>query len=327
MRSRYPGGHQNAWTSSGIPSIMPSDISPTFTPPKAFEHPLVRDLCWVLSPSFDLLTDLPPYRRFLPPQQAHVLLDWLHQLERYPQPLEDFMAAQAYRRLGHHFEQLVLFYLSHAPETPFRVLDHNRPVYTLNAQGHRVTKGEVDSLLADGGRTVHLEVAVKFYLGVADKEHVHWLGPGLEDRLDLKLSHLREHQLPLSCDFDTPTGSSIERRFWVKGVLFHPWPRQLTLHTGLNDVPPTHFWLTCSQAIVALTQDPHWTWLPRQRWLGCGWQDRSDITATEALLTEQVNERNRVVMLWNEASGSRRMVVPDSWPAAASRAIPAPDRD
>ncbi|HAO75284.1 MAG TPA: DUF1853 domain-containing protein, partial [Pseudomonas sp.] len=44
------------------------------------------------------------------------------------------------------------------------------------------------------------ELAIKLYLGFGPgdgSQHDHWLGPGNHDRLDLKLAHLRQHQLPL----------------------------------------------------------------------------------------------------------------------------------
>ncbi|SUP09810.1 type II citrate synthase [Vibrio metschnikovii] len=64
----------------------------------------------------------------------------------------------------------------------------------LNQQG--TTLGSID-FIAKNRKTEqyeHWEVAVKFYL----LHQGNWYGPNAEDRLDLKLNHMLNHQLPLS---------------------------------------------------------------------------------------------------------------------------------
>ena len=62
------------------------------------------------------------------------------------------------------------------------------------------TLGELDFIIRDNlsGLNYHWEVAVKFYLGVADTHQCdNWHGPGKRDRLDIKLAHLRDRQSPI----------------------------------------------------------------------------------------------------------------------------------
>lgn len=285
-----------------------------------FSHPLVRDLCWTLSPAFDLLGDLPPFHRFVPTQSSSVLRKWLEELQQHPQPLEAFVEQDSTRRLGHYFERLILFYFRHAPEAELQVLDHNRRIYTYNADGGRITVGELDFLLTGAAGTLHLETAVKFFLGVEHAGEVRWLGPGLQDRLDQKLQHLRNHQLPLSQRLETSSAAPIQRYFWVKGILFQPWRQQLDIADGLRVPASENRWLTCSQAMEC-TIEGEWMYLPKSRWLGCGIDDEEQQQVDREYIARHFAGNNRVLMMTHTRSASRRLIVPNDWPAAAHAAL------
>lgn len=295
---------------------------PSFPDYFHFQHPLVRDLCWTLSPSFDLLGDLPPYQRFRLPQSTAVLSQWLANLQRHPQPLQRFVEQESRRRLGHHFERLILFYLTHAPDQPLQLLDHNLPIYSRNSAGHQITIGELDFLLSSPTDRVHLETAVKFFLGIEFAGKVHWLGPGLEDRLDHKLRHLQEHQLPLSQRLETPSAMPFQRHFWLKGHLFHPWQQTLALGSSMLAQPLTHRWLSCTQALD-VTEDGQWLALPKASWLGCGVEHPQDHLVTRARIEQHFADSDRVLMLWHRESAERRLIVADHWPQAARAALAA----
>ena len=285
-----------------------------------FHHPLVRDLCWTLSPAFDLLEELPPYRRFIPTQPADVLRHWLGDLQRQPEPLEAFITPESRRRLGHHFERLILFYLKYSPAQDLRLLDHNRRMYTHNPAGHRVTVGELDFLLTSATGKVHLETAVKFFLGVEHAGEVHWIGPNLQDRLDRKLRHLRDHQLPLSRRLETPFEAPFQRYFWVKGMLFQPWQQHLDAGAGLLTHADEYSWLTCSQALQC-SMEGNWVYLPKRRWLGCGVDDEENQHMDRARIEQHFAGSDRVLMMTHSLSAARRLIVPDHWPAAAQSAL------
>lgn len=96
-------------------------------------------------------------------------------------------------RLGRYFEALYLVLCERV--LAWRVLANNLPIRS----GSR-TLGELDILVENRqlNRVEHHEVAVKFYLGTATQEGVRWVGPNRRDRLDLKISRMREHQMTLA---------------------------------------------------------------------------------------------------------------------------------
>ncbi len=155
----------------------------------------VRDLAWVLL-SPPLLDEGWQQRHPLSASawwaSPDLLADWLRQLDRQPAPLQDWLARHSIRRLGLYYERLWQFALLNAPGV--ELLAANLPV---RQAGH--TLGELDLLLRDAEGVFHLELAVKFYLGLAGDGQAHdrWLGPDSQDRLDLKIAHLCQRQLPL----------------------------------------------------------------------------------------------------------------------------------
>ncbi|CAM5307721.1 hypothetical protein SSTU70S_03703 [Stutzerimonas stutzeri] len=114
--------------------------------------------------------------------------------DRDPSALHGWLASRSIRRLGLYYERLWQFVLCQVPDV--ELLAANLPI---RQAGH--TLGELDLLLRAAEGVHHLELAVKFYLGLDQTEghrHDHWFGPGSLDRLDLKLAHLRKHRLPLA---------------------------------------------------------------------------------------------------------------------------------
>lgn len=180
----------------------------------AWRHPLVRDLGWLcLAP--DLLRMPCPGRPGLDELglENGGWRDYLDQLEAAPQSLEAWVGGAMNARLGHYHERLWQFLLETAPCT--HLLAHNLPVMR-----ERRTLGELDMVYqqtdsyrpADmrahrpGHLPIHLEVAIKFYLGLTEgpgetTSQARWVGPGCADSLAGKRSHLFHHQLPL---IDTP---------------------------------------------------------------------------------------------------------------------------
>lgn len=244
--------------------------------PRHLRQPAVRDLGWaLLSPP--LLEHAPwPQRHPLSacdwrerPDELH---DWLLQLDLDPTPLLNWLARSASRRLGLYYERLWQFALSQAPGV--ELLGANLPI---REGGH--TLGELDILLRDREGVHHLELAIKFYLGPAatdGTDTAHWLGPGCHDRLDRKLAHLAEHQLPISSRAESrPALASlgldqVQARLWLGGYLLYPWPAQAEPPQGAH---PQHLrgrWLHQRdwRAFQAGNHGARWQLLPRQAWLG-----------------------------------------------------------
>lgn len=244
-----------------------------------WQHTAVRDLDWALS-SPPLLTAPSREIRWLDStwsRQVHAeSRDWLAALDRDPSPLLAALATRRDPRLGSYFEGLLAFWLAW-PENPhYRLVGRNLAV----REGRR-TLGELDFLVQDrdSGELQHWEVAVKFYLGTAPGgAHEHWQGPGLKDRLDLKVRHLIAQQLRLG---ERPETRRLLRQ---TGLPDHP-PRPVCLLKGrlfyppgasLADWAPRHaapdhlhgWWMPWDTFLAHYADSPlRWQPLPREHWL------------------------------------------------------------
>jgi uncharacterized protein len=191
-----------------------------------YHHRIIRDLLWSLcSPS--LIAETPESEEWLGDDWFDEiileLLEPLAVLDNDPSAVLTELEQGRDKRLGHIFETL----LAHAFRLSqrYQLLARN----ILIKDGSR-TLGELDMLVRDlrENRTIHLEVAVKFYLAInTGEETFEWLGPNPEDRLSdkkqgmekqLRRSHssearrwLQEHDITID-----------ERHATMKGRLFHP---------------------------------------------------------------------------------------------------------
>lgn len=277
---------------------------------RTFRSPLARDLCWLLSPDFDLPMPASSYRAFSAVANQNVV-EWLRLLDeeaRADQPL----SAQ-WGRLGHYFEDLVAYYLTHSPSSGISTLRRNLPLRKTLAKGKGIeTVGELDFLLEQDGQLQHLEVAVKFYLGMGEEPLRQWVGPNSKDRLDIKWRRMIHHQLPLAQRFSEYEG--IDSRYWLKGILFQPW-RDLAV-----DGQPQFDWLHISDAEEYFGRyDGHWQWLQKCHWLGAFSEGQLTLRTQPLLLQlrRHFAQAGHGVMLVNRsvAAQHRCFVVADDWPA------------
>ena len=113
---------------------------------------------------------------------------WLEKLDRDATPLLEHLSSIRSQRLGLYFESLWHFFLAQDEEVD--LVARNLPV---NRDGRTI--GEFDCLYFCRRRNchVHLELAVKFYLGWPTQTEPgdtslasEWLGPNARDRLDIK---------------------------------------------------------------------------------------------------------------------------------------------
>lgn len=294
-------------------------------------HPQVRDLAWVvLSPP--LLIDAPsPQRHPLSASRwsndPAALSDWLLLLDRQPAVLQAWLAQHSIRRLGLYYERLWQFALAQAPDVELLVA--NLPI----RQGGQ-TLGELDLILRDAEGVHHLELAVKFYLGLQTgdrRRHDHWLGPGSHDRLDIKLQRLCEHQLRLSSSQQAQalltelTCRQIKSALWLGGYLFQPWQDGCEPPTGANPMHLGGSWLRlCDWLHSAVTDsDAQWQPLPRQTWLAPAQLEDSQLWQAEDV-QQWIVDANRsqarlLARVEPDADGhwverERLFVVSDSWP-------------
>ena len=298
----------------------------------SLQHPAVRDLAWaLLSPP--LLSEAPaPQRHPLTAsrwaERPVELADWLRLLDTQPGILEAWLAQRSIRRLGLYYERLWQFALCQAPDIDLLVA--NLPI---RQDGH--TLGELDLLLRDREGVHHLELAVKFYLGLdgVSAGHDRWLGPGSHDRLDIKLRRLCEHQLRLPAKpaaqllLSELTSAPINSALWLGGYLFQPLASNCSSPAGAN---PQHLggrWLRHQDWAGFAENDRSAIWqpLPRHAWLAPARVPRNAVwqrTDFDRWLSEVEGERQAKMLVRLEAhtdgnwlEQERLFLVPSAWPA------------
>jgi len=298
----------------------------------ALHDPLVRDLYWALSsPPLLKRTDArihwPEPDWFRDVSQAYQ--SQLAELDADPQPLRAAVQRQRDRRLGHYFETLWRFWLEN--NARYGLLHANLPVRTKDR-----TLGEFDLLVADRetGKTLHWELAVKFYLGVGDTARPeNWWGPAQHERLDIKTHRLLNHQGKLA---QHPQASALLHNLgiridetWVilKGRLFYP------LHTPSippSDAQPSHlhgFW--ASSADFRNLHETLWLPLDRHQWLApqSNIDDSACLRPPDLLRQWQAQSLRVPVCVARIVNGveiQRGFVVPDGWePAITGKFGPA----
>ncbi|GGC94938.1 DUF1853 family protein [Vreelandella lutescens] len=315
---------------------------------------VLRDIAWLLeTPDLVSLGHYPGR----PPPSTLGLAErpwaWINTLLPQVEALNGKLAT----RMGHYHERLWQLLLDNAPNT--RLLANN-----LRIHQRRITLGELDMLYRTrkNPAPVHLEVAIKFYLGLPEgpgeaTSQSRWIGPGGLDSLALKCSHLLHHQLPLS---RTPgalanithwlaprdvgetaaLSDHLTQQLAMPGVLFYPWQANLPPPAGATAEHRRGWW--CHQHAWPRVAERYSSalqvaWLAKPHWLAPPTLDafgRADEQMADVM--EQVNRYGpQQVMLYDpkgeescreescqERPLTRLMVVPNDWP----RQVPLPPK-
>lgn len=318
--TQFRGPHADQTQAFGLQEIL------------QYKQPAVRDLAWtLLSPPLLMPRNTGArWHNLAWGQRAYGSYEErLRQLERDPTGLLESLAARRDHRLGSYFEGLLSFWLA----------DPANPLYRLMANGLAVragqqTLGELDFVVKDlaSGAFQHWEVAVKFYLGIrAGGDYSAWVGPGLRDRLDLKVTHLVERQLPLT---EHPAARAsllalgIEQcsnTCLLKGRLFYPH--------GVDPGPwqpkaaePLHWqgwWLPAADFLAQYeAAGLQWCLLPKDHWLtpltpGVRIGDVQEASRLlESALPDFDNRAIAVVGLRDGWEVERGFITPPGWPGA-----------
>lgn len=196
-----------------------------------FKNRDVRDLAWVIS-SPPLVAGYFNQTRWWNHKEClkefEDCLPELKLLDKNPVPLTTHLDQLKSKRLGMRFESLISFWLDNVSPN-FTLLGQNIQLFELinkNSDNSRRTLGEVDFIIEENHskKIIHLEVAVKFYLGIADLEDPYrWFGTNLDDQLGKKLDHLKSHQTQLLSKYPEKTPYQVdETHCLLKGRLFYP---------------------------------------------------------------------------------------------------------
>ena len=158
----------------------------------------------------------------------------MHQFEITPKSNKIDLDIDDKLRLGKYIERLVSFELSQNPSV--KILAEN-----LQIQQEKTTLGEIDCLLLQDEKPIHLEVIYKFYVYDASEgtsEIDFFIGPNRKDALIEKLKKLSEKQLPLLHSNHCKTyleslslkASRIEQQVYFKAQLFIPFGKTVVLN-------------------------------------------------------------------------------------------------
>ncbi len=254
-------------------------------------------------------------------------LAWLEQLDTNPAPLLEKITSLHSRRLGLYFEALWQFFIDQDPV--LELLAANLPVTNQER-----TLGEFDIIYYCNERrnVYHLELAVKFYLGLANVDNSlpsHWWGPNCKDRLDRKLHRLFHHQCPLSSSIEgINTLRQLDckqplQEFALKGMLFYPASSDRKPR-GVSSSHQRGRWLSLENISACRTED-HWKILQRCHWLSPYLQTSSLPTLNQQQLIEQLEAyfqgQERPLMICSlDSDGAvfyekeRYFITPDDWP-------------
>jgi len=300
-------------------------------------NPTVRDLAWSLF-SPPMMQSLPGLTSEPRPPLDAMTIAWLETLDNQPETLVEEINQP--HRLGYYFEQLWLYRFRHAPQDTLApaLLAHNTPVYRQTGDhppAGQITLGAFDFLLQGENDGLHLEMAVKFYLGIPDPtipddDWRNWIGPDNKDRLDHKLHHLRDRQLTLS---ELPEGKEVLRKIagkdqhWrtaacIKGYLFYPAHAVLPSPARAHRHHLRGHWWHAAD-FVARAPHADYCELPKARWLAPARveDDNFRLNRESAISTCMTSEPGVTMLAQLNPEGcevDRHLVMPDYWPTTAS---------
>lgn len=228
---------------------------------------LLNDLAW-LSTEQSLLRDAPSSLCLIQKTCNNLIAGALH-LD--PEQVS-LLSTRRQGALGRYFEALVQTIISLAPE-----VEKTHPNVVI-MEGKR-TCGEIDLLYKRDGIWIHLELAVKFYIGLENRiDPFQWHGPAARDTLGRKLGRLKDHQLQLpktnagQIALENLNIESVKSEALIMGRLFHPftgWQQgSLVVPVIISKTHPASWWLQ-SQEMSHLCEnlDTFWNILSKPSWL------------------------------------------------------------
>lgn len=293
-------------------------------------HPAVRECAWAVGAP-PLMTQVSQWDFTVLDEEwfDRELLerwDWFMALDADPSPLLARLEGASHL-LGKRFETLLQFYFEAHPS--WQILQAGWPVQDP-ASG--ATAGEFDFILKDlrTGRTLHLEVACKFYLAAANAST--WAvfkGPNARDtlvgKMDKLLDQIHFSSHPAAAQALSSARIRIDdRALLLKGGLFHH------LSTVRNAARPRHahrryltgWWIHRSEWPQLLGRGGNVVvvQLPKAAWLGGRSSDVLNAPPDRPTHCARMLAHDPDPANWIELD--RGFIVPDSWPEIPRQARP-----
>lgn len=233
------------------------------------------------------------------------------------------------QKLGHLYEDALSFLLENADCPSLKLISKNVQIFDEK----KITRGELDYLLKYGDKTIHLELAVKFYLIHEEDGVFSFPGPDPRDNWDNKLKRLETHQLKMAASEDG-------RRFLLENYGIEEVEVQHLIYGKIFDhvsklgVRET---VILPRAVVAGTETYPWIYLaewdqyvkssqarfiPKHLWPLSTAQFDEDILSTLMMVdrieyVRSMSEYPSCLMIWSDELGLPLFVVPDHWPEFA----------
>jgi len=270
---------------------------------------------------------------------ASGLVSWLRNND-HSSKLQSLIQQRQPRRLGIYYEALWQTIFEHYPG--FDLICQNLTI-TKNSR----TLGEMDFIYYCQHRQqyVHLETAVKFYLGVPENDTVQatentttpwhqWIGPGCKDRLDIKLNRMLEKQTQLSTT--TEGISALKqldiiqplREICLKGYFFYPLNRPFAAPQHSHQNHSRGHWLALKDMDL-LGEKGEWLIMKKVQWLAPASLPKTailhDLKSLKADIASRLSCNSFPIMIANlqlsnkggnenYRESARYFITPDDWP-------------
>lgn len=285
---------------------------------------LLHDLDWLVRSKVMLDRSSPDVELEL----CYVLIDkeeedayhsWYTKLKEDPSLLREYFDSTDQLILGKYFERLLTFFFSRYPR--YEIIESGKQLF-IDGE----TIGELDFILIDKleEQTVHLEVAVKYYLCYKNSsKHDMWIGPNGSDTLakkERKIAKQLKHSLLYNKLIDD---IQIDNRLaLLKGYLFQHihsfrWP------FFYNEAIEKGIWMYFDEMAEYLNEEYFYLILPKSTWLSFyidpakRLKSKSEIIIECALQLELIKKGIMIVSIEKENRKiiDKMMVLPKHWPS------------
>lgn len=278
------------------------------------KHQCTRDLYWLLTSHYPLSSNVTEFRLF--PEEVLIEIvevnkPFLLEIDNTPKNLEVYLCKKPTRRLGIYAERLMAYFFEYSPF--INLITHG---FQVIRNGE--TLGEIDFIIDWKGKLYHLELAVKYYLGVDDlNEFKNWIGPSGNDNLALKLTKALDKQLQLANEkevMELLDGRAITSYLFLKGKFYtNAVPDDLPLWINKYALRGNYARLCNAEVLFETSTKTH---LLRPNWMSdlLAAQQKNLYATDIKYLKQQINDYGGVHLVQCKNPTSTSFIVKDDWP-------------